>query len=122
MPRDDRHERLLRIKALGRIAYRHLKDAEIVGIIVGAEEKRMQKFKEDGLSAELLEPFRSGALLPEHSQIWIRYFGRKVLDIRWDRASSVRAVTLSRASGRGADRVAEAGTARMTIATCVLRY
>ena len=50
MRREDRQERLLTIKALGRIAYRHLKDAEIVGIItVNGEEKRWRKLEESGL-------------------------------------------------------------------------
>jgi hypothetical protein len=90
--RDDRHERLLTIKALGRIAYRHLKEAEIVGnITVGGEEKRWRKFEEDGLSAELLEPFRAAALSTEYSQIQIRFDGRKVFEIRWDRAGSFKA-------------------------------
>lgn len=81
------------VKALGRIAYRHLRDAEIVGIItVGGEEKRWRRLEDGGLSAELLEPFRQAALLTDHSQIQIRYFGRKVLDIRWDRAGSFKAV------------------------------
>lgn len=41
MPRGDRQERLERVKALGRIAYRHLRDAQIVGnITVGGGEKR----------------------------------------------------------------------------------
>lgn len=48
---------------------------------------------EDGeLSAELLEPYRPMALPTECSQIQIRFDGRKVLDIRWDRTGSFKAV------------------------------
>ena len=42
----------------------------------------MRILEEDGLSAELLEPFRGGASQTEHSQIEIRFHGRKVFDIR----------------------------------------
>ena len=41
---------------------------------------------------ELLEPFRATALSTEYSQIQIRFDGRKVFDIRWDRAGSFKAV------------------------------
>lgn len=43
------------------------------------------------LSAELLEPFRPTALPTERFQIY-RYIGRRVLDIRWDRAGSFKAI------------------------------
>ena len=93
MNRADRQERLQTIKALGRIAYRHLKDAEVVGIVeIGDEEKRVRIFEQDGLSAELIAPFRAWALPTEHSQLQIRFDGRKVFDIRWDSAGSFKAV------------------------------
>lgn len=93
MSKADRHERLETIKALGRLAYRHLRDAEIAGnITVGGEEKRWRVLEEGGLSAELLEPVRPTGLPTEQSQIQIRYFGRKVLDIRWDGAGGFKAV------------------------------
>jgi hypothetical protein len=64
-----------------------LKDAEIVGVItVDGDEKRMRLFEEGSLSAELLAPFRTWADATEHSRIQIRFDGRKVFDIRWDRA------------------------------------
>jgi hypothetical protein len=47
---------------------------------------------EGGLSAELMAPFRAWARPTEYSQIQIRIDGRKVLDIRWDRAGSFKAV------------------------------
>lgn len=93
MSRADRQERLQTIKALGRIAYRHLRDAEIVGnITVDDEEKRMRILEEGGLTAELIAPLRSSALPTEHSRIQIRFDGRKVFDIRWDRAGSFKAI------------------------------
>lgn len=41
---------------------------------------------------ELLEPFRASALPTEYARIQIRFYGRKVLDIRWDRAGSFKAI------------------------------
>ena len=93
MLRADRQERLLTIKALGRVAYRHLKDAEIVGIItIDGEEKRWRTFEDGRLTAELLAPRRTGAPPTEHSRIEIRFAGRKVFEIRWDRAGSFKAI------------------------------
>jgi hypothetical protein len=54
--------------------------------------KQMRVFEEDGLSAELLEPFRGGASPNEHSQIQVRFNGRKVLEIRWDRAGAFKSI------------------------------
>jgi hypothetical protein len=74
---------------------------EIAGNIeIGGEEKRWRKLEESRLSAELLEPFRASALSTEHSQIQIRFDGRKVLDILWDSAGS-KAIISGPASGRG---------------------
>jgi hypothetical protein len=89
----NRADRQERIKALGRIAYRHLNDAEVFGIIeISGEEKHVRILEEGGLPAELIAPFRAWALPTEYSQIEIRFDGRKVLDIRWDCAGSFKAV------------------------------
>jgi hypothetical protein len=48
--------------------------------------------EESGLSADLVEPFRAWALPTEHSRIQIRFDGRKVFDIKWDRAGSFKTV------------------------------
>lgn len=78
---------------IGRIAYRHLKDAEVVGNIdIGDEEKQVRILEEDGLSAELIAPFRAWARPTEYSQIQIRIDGRKVFDIRWDSTGSFKAI------------------------------
>jgi hypothetical protein len=50
------------------------------------EDKHLSKFDEDGLCMELLQPFRAGALPTEYSEIEIRYRGRRVFGIRWDKA------------------------------------
>jgi hypothetical protein len=57
-------------------------------------EKRSawRKLEESGLSAELLEPFRIRTLPTEHSRIQIRFDGRKIFEIRWDRTGSFKAV------------------------------
>ncbi len=93
MNRADRQGRLQTIKVLGRIAYRHLKDAEVVGNIeIYDEEKQVRVLEEGDLSAELIAPFRAWALPTEYSRIQIRFDGRKVFEIRWDRAGSFKAV------------------------------
>jgi hypothetical protein len=87
--RDDRQERLLTIKALGRIAYRHLKDADIFGIVtVNGGEKPWRKLDESGLSFGLLEPFRAFVLPTRAFAKSDRFDGRNIFDIRWDRAGS----------------------------------
>jgi hypothetical protein len=55
-------------------------------------EKRMRILEEGGLSADLLAPFRAWALPSEYSQIQIRFDGRKVFEIRWDRAGAFKAI------------------------------
>jgi hypothetical protein len=89
-----RTARIERVKFLGRIAYRLLKDAEIVGVVtLGGEDKRMLRLEEYGIWAELLMPFRPWALPTEHFRIEIRFDGRRVFDIRWDRAGMFRCAT-----------------------------
>jgi hypothetical protein len=74
------------IKALGRIAYRILNNADLVGVLTVDDEDKYLRTLEDGsLSFELLMPHGASALPTEFSQIEIRVDGRKVFDIRWDR-------------------------------------
>ena len=54
MDRAGRLERLQTIKAIGRLAYRVLKDADIFGIITVQGHKLLRTFEEGSLSAELL--------------------------------------------------------------------
>jgi hypothetical protein len=56
-------------------------------------EKHLYILDEDRLSAELIVPFRSPALPNEFSRIQIRADGRKLFEIRWDRAKNFRFVT-----------------------------
>jgi hypothetical protein len=98
--KSDREARLQRAKVLGRIAYRHLDCCEIVGVITyEGEEKHLYQLDEDGLTAELIVPFRPHALPNEFSRIQIRADGRKVFEIRWDGARNVRVFIMTPAIG-----------------------
>ena len=71
----------------GRIAYRELRSSDIEGVLTyDGEQKYVRLFEEGELFAELIEPFRPYALATEFSRIQIRVSGRKVFEIRWDRA------------------------------------
>ena len=86
MSKFDREARLNRTKALGRLAYRFLRSSEVEGTInCDGEDKHLSRFDDDGLSMELLQPFRADALPTEYSEIEIRDRGSKVLAIRWDK-------------------------------------
>lgn len=50
----------------------------------------MLKLEEYGIAAELLMTFRPWAFPNEHFRIEIRFDGRKVLVIHWDRAGTFR--------------------------------
>lgn len=81
----DRQKRLQTVKALGRIAYRILKNSELVGVLtVDDENKYLRALQEGSLSLELLMPHGASALPTEFSEIEIRADGRKVFDIRWN--------------------------------------
>ena len=89
MDRAGRLKRLQKIKAIGRLAYRVLKDADIFfGIItVQGENKLLRTFEEGSLSAELLMPHPSKTP-SDFSEIVIREHGRMVFLIRWDSTGS----------------------------------
>ena len=119
MNRAEREARLQRAKVLGRVAYRHLQCCEIVGVLTYEEdeEKHLYMLDEDGLTAELIVPFRPHALPNEFSRIQIRADGRKVFEIRWDGARKFQAHHL-RAGRMGAHsaQLARAHTARLEFA------
>jgi hypothetical protein len=93
MLKPDLEARLQRAKAIGRVAYFHVRGAEIFGNIpLGGEEKRLLKHEEDGTSIELAAPFRPYARPDEFSRIQIRVNGEKVFEIRWDKAGSFKVV------------------------------
>lgn len=88
-----RADRIDHIKSLGRIAYRHLRQAPITGVITIDGDKHLREIEEGSLAVRLLEPFRPWAMSTETSRIEIRCDGRKVLDIYWDRAGYFRCAT-----------------------------
>jgi hypothetical protein len=93
MQRADREARLERAKAIGRIAYAHVRDATIFGNIpVDGEEKRLLQLEQDGIAIELAAPFRAYARPDEFSLLRIRVHGEKVFEIRWDKAGGFKVV------------------------------
>jgi hypothetical protein len=93
MQRADREARLERAKAIGRIAYTHVRDATIFGNIpVDGEEKRLIQLEQDGIAIELAAPFRAYARPDEFSLLRIRVHGEKVFEIRWDKAGGFKVI------------------------------
>jgi hypothetical protein len=93
-----RQQRLEIIRALGLIAYRHLRDEEIFGIInVGCEKTRVTVLDEDGLWAE---PFRSPTPPTDYAQIQFCFHGREVSDPLEPRRQLQDSSFSSRVSGR----------------------
>jgi hypothetical protein len=93
MQRADREARLERAKAIGRIAYLHVRGADIFGnISVDGEEKRLRELEEDGLAIDLAAPFRAYARPAEFSRLRIRVQGEKVFEVRWDKAGGFKVV------------------------------
>jgi hypothetical protein len=89
----DREARLQRAKAIGCIAYSHVRDAEIFGnVSVDGEEKQLREYDEGGIAIDLAAPFRPYARPHEFSRLWIRVGGEKVFEIRWDKAGSFKVV------------------------------
>jgi hypothetical protein len=83
----DREARLQRAKAIGRIAYTHVRDAKIFGNIpVDGEEKQLREHTEGGIAIDLAAPFRPYARPDEFSRLRIRVGAEKVFEIRWDKA------------------------------------
>jgi hypothetical protein len=90
----DRAARIERVKALGRVAYRHLRQADIAGVItVEGEEKYLRQRDEGSLCIDLLEPHPRSTDPTDFSELELRAHGRKVLVIRWDSTGFFKAVT-----------------------------
>lgn len=87
-------------KAIGRVAYRHVRDAKISGNIPIGEEKQFRELSRGGIVIELCYPWRPTARPSEFSQLRIRVYGEKVFEIRWETAASRSSIT-SRATGSG---------------------
>jgi hypothetical protein len=93
MPNADREARLERAKAIGRIAYAHVRGADIFGNLpVDGEEKRLLQLEEDGIAIDLAAPFRPYARPDEFSRLRIRVHGEKVFEVRWDKAGGFKVV------------------------------
>jgi hypothetical protein len=91
--RSDRQARLERAKAIGRVAYRLVRDAKIFGnISVDGEEKQLREHEEGGIAVELAAPFRPYARPDEFSRLRVRVGGEKVFEIRWDKADGFKVV------------------------------
>ena len=85
----DREERLHRAKAIGGIAYRIARAANLMGVreIEGAQ-KHLREFRGGLLFIDLYEPSR----LPvdaEFSRLRLSHNGKKVFEIRWDGPNSL---------------------------------
>jgi hypothetical protein len=90
--RADREKSLERAKAIGRIAYRVARSANLVGVLeIEGEEKHLREFRHGRLFIDLYEPFR----LPvgaEFSRLRTSYDAKRVLEIRWDGAGTFNVV------------------------------
>jgi hypothetical protein len=81
----DRQARLERAKAIGRVAYRLVRDAKIGGFIeLEGERKQIWEFSRGPLSIELFAAAGQPPRAADFSQLRIRYAGRRVFQIRWD--------------------------------------
>jgi hypothetical protein len=84
--RSDRQARLERAKAIGRVAYVHVRHAKISGNIpVDGEEKQLRELSRGGVAIELCYPWRPTARSSEFSRLRILVYGAKVFEIRWDK-------------------------------------
>jgi hypothetical protein len=93
MQRADREARLERAKAIGRIAYSHVRDADIYGNVpIDGEEKRLRTLEDGRIAIELAGPFRSYARPDEFSRLRIRARGEKVFEVRWDNTGAFKVV------------------------------
>jgi hypothetical protein len=94
MQRADREARLDRAKAIGRIAYVHVRDEEIFGNNdIDGEEKQFRELAEGSIEIELAAPFRTDARPDEFSRLRIRVHGEKVFEIRWDKEGAFKVIT-----------------------------
>ncbi|WP_027568428.1 hypothetical protein [Bradyrhizobium sp. URHA0013] len=92
MRASDRQARLKRAKELARPAFDVLRFEQLVGnISVEGEQKQLREFAQRGLSGSLLVLFRL-TRLDEFSRLQVRHLGRRVLEIRWSKASDVKLI------------------------------
>jgi hypothetical protein len=92
--RADCQARLERAKAIGRIAYIHVRDAEIFGNVpLDGEDKQLREHEEDGIAIELAAPFRDYARPDEFCRLRIRAHGEKVFEVRWDKVGGFKVIT-----------------------------
>jgi hypothetical protein len=93
MHRADREARLERAKAIGRIAYSHVRWADIeANLVIDGEEKHFRELEEGGIAIELAAPFRAYARPDEFSRLRIRMHGEKVFETRWDKMDGFKVV------------------------------
>jgi hypothetical protein len=91
--RADREARLQRAKAIGRIAYTHVRYAKIFGNMpVDGEEKQLREHEEGGIAIELAAPFRPYARPDEFSRLRVGVGGERVFEIRWDKLEGFKVV------------------------------
>jgi hypothetical protein len=81
----DRQARFERAKAIGRIAFTHVRDGQIIGNApVDGEMKRLTEYEDSIIAIELAAPFRLYARSDKFSRL--RVHGEKVFEIRRDKA------------------------------------
>ena len=97
MPAGDRTAKLEEAKAIGRAAYRLVRQAKIEGYIeVDDGRKLIREWERGYLSIKL---HAAASVIPdpeEFSQLRVHHAGRKVLDIRWNEAGVFKVVVLER--------------------------
>lgn len=80
----DSEEKLHRAKAIGRIAYRIARTANLAGVQqIDGKEKHFRELRRGLLVIDLYEPFRLAGDA-EFSRLRISYDGKKVFETRWD--------------------------------------
>lgn len=98
----DRKARLERAKAIGRVAYSHVRWANIFGNMpVDGEEKQLRELTERRIVIELYYPFRPTARPDEFSRLQIRVHGHKVFEIRWDKTGYFKVVAFEPGNWEG---------------------
>jgi hypothetical protein len=90
MQRADREAKLQRAKAVGRIAYSHVRWAERTS--QSTARKSNFRAHRAGIEIELAASFRAYARPDEFSRLRIRVHGEKVFEIRWDKAGGFKIV------------------------------
>ncbi|WP_316205299.1 hypothetical protein [Bradyrhizobium sp. SZCCHNS3004] len=93
----DRKARTERAKELGRAAYRHGRDGEIVGYLTSeGEEKCLLDYRRGRVVIELWQPKGPNAIEAEFSRLRVRYDGRVEFALQWSPAGLFKVVKLER--------------------------